>query len=156
SGTHLPFAQWGAAAGICAQGSSTDQRQAQRLTEAAAAIGTAQLDAYLSVFFSDEDKPRRQIVTAAIVRNEAELARRPGDEQVRLVALCEKRRAILARDRTRALLTIAIEVIDRYAAKKGRDGLLDYDDLIAHTRDMLKRVESTWVHYKLDLGIDHL
>jgi ATP-dependent helicase/nuclease subunit A len=155
-GTHLPFAQWAGVAGICAQGSSNDQRQGQRLTEAAAASGATRLDAYLSVFFSEEDKARKQIVTASIVRNEPELARRLSDEQARLVALCEKRRAILARDRTAALLTIAIEVIDRYAAKKDHDGLLDYDDLIAHTRNMLDRVESTWVHYKLDLGIDHL
>jgi ATP-dependent helicase/nuclease subunit A len=154
--THLPLTEWAAVAGICGQGSSNDQRQGQRLKEATDATGTARLDAYLSMFFSDEDKPRRQIITASIVKSEPELARRLADEQARLIALCEKRRAILARDRTGALLTIALEVIGRYAAKKDHGGLLDYDDLIAHTRDMLDRVESTWVHYKLDLGIDHL
>ena len=38
---------------------------------------------------------------------------------------------MLARDRTLALLAIAVEVIGRYAAKKDQRGLLDYDDLIA-------------------------
>ena len=55
-----------------------------------------------------------------------------------------------------ALLTLAIEVIERYRAEKNRRGLLDYDDLIARTRDLLERVDAAWVHYKLDLGIDHL
>ena len=55
-----------------------------------------------------------------------------------------------------ALLTIADEMIRRYAVEKDRRGLLDYDDLIARTRDLLTRVEASWVHYKLDLGIDHV
>ena len=47
-------------------------------------------------------------------------------------------------------------MIARYRAEKEARGLLDYDDLIAKTRDLLSRVSAAWVHYKLDLGIDHL
>ncbi|MEL6475765.1 MAG: double-strand break repair helicase AddA [Pseudomonadota bacterium] len=50
----------------------------------------------------------------------------------------------------RALLT-------RYAAAKTRRGLLDYDDLIALSRDLLTRGDmGAWVLYKLDQGIDHI
>ncbi|HMH63867.1 MAG TPA: double-strand break repair helicase AddA, partial [Bradyrhizobium sp.] len=35
-------------------------------------------------------------------------------------------------------------------------GLLDYDDLIDKTLTMLATVNPSWVHYKLDLGIDHV
>ena len=62
----------------------------------------------------------------------------------------------MIRDRTMALVTLAIEVIERYRDEKNRRGLLDYDDLIARTRDLLNSVDARWVHYKLDLGIDHL
>ena len=49
-----------------------------------------------------------------------------------------------------------MDVLDRYAAEKNRRGLLDYDDLIIRTRDLLANTEAAWVHYKLDLGIDHI
>ena len=62
----------------------------------------------------------------------------------------------MIRDRTMALMTLALEVIERYRDEKNRRGLLDYDDLIARTRDLLDNVDAAWVHYKLDLGIDHL
>jgi ATP-dependent helicase/nuclease subunit A len=118
--------------------------------------GTARLDAYLSVFLTDAGGPRKQLLTAGLAKSEPDLARSFNDEGVRVGVLCEKRRAAIARDRTMALLTLASEVLGRYAAEKTRRSLLDYDDLISHTRHMLDRVDSSWVHYKLDLGIDHL
>ena len=47
-------------------------------------------------------------------------------------------------------------MIARYRAEKERRGLLDYDDLIDKTLTMLATVNPSWVHYKLDLGIDHV
>ncbi len=44
----------------------------------------------------------------------------------------------------------------RYQSEKDRRGLLDYDDLIDKALDLLGRVDAAWVHYKLDLGIDHV
>src|SRR5205814_467217 len=51
---------------------------------------------------------------------------------------------------------IAEAVIARYQAEKDRRALLDYDDLIDKTLAMLEKVDSAWVHYKLDRGIDHV
>jgi len=77
-------------------------------------------------------------------------------EQERICALIERERALNARERTRALVTIAKEVIDRYQMEKERRALLDYDDLIDHTLALFKNVSAAWVLYKLDLGIDHI
>jgi len=41
-------------------------------------------------------------------------------------------------------------------AREAERGLLDYDDLIDKTLEMLDRVSSGWVHYKLDRGVDHV
>jgi ATP-dependent helicase/nuclease subunit A len=155
-GPHLPSRQWASAADICSRGSKNDQKQGQYLAQAFAASGAARIDAYFSVFLTDGFEPRKAVITAALTKSEPDLARQFADEQKRIHALCEKRRAILARDRTLALLALALDVVERYTAKKSREGLLDYDDLIARTRTMLERVESAWVHYKLDLGIDHV
>ncbi|MGN6747447.1 MAG: double-strand break repair helicase AddA, partial [Xanthobacteraceae bacterium] len=37
-----------------------------------------------------------------------------------------------------------------------RRGLVDYDDLIDKTLELLTNVDAAWVHYKLDFGVDHL
>ena len=47
-------------------------------------------------------------------------------------------------------------MLTRYQSEKARRGLLDYDDLIDKALSLLRNVDAAWVHYKLDLGIDHL
>src|SRR4029077_5367299 len=68
----------------------------------------------------------------------------------------ERRRAVTVRDRSQALLHIGTAVSAHYRREKEERGLLDYDDLIDKTLEMLGRVSSGWVHYKLDRGIDHV
>ena len=53
-------------------------------------------------------------------------------------------------------MTVAYEVVTRYAREKERRGLLDYDDLIDKALKLLANVDAAWVHFKLDLGIDHV
>src|SRR5204862_2791383 len=77
-------------------------------------------------------------------------------ETSRIGPLVERRRALVIRDRTRALLHIAMAAVANYRREKDERGLLDYDDLIDRTLAMLDRVSSGWVHYKLDRGIDHV
>src|SRR5262249_11120994 len=52
--------------------------------------------------------------------------------------------------------TIVNEILQRYEDEKKRRGLVDYDDLIDKTLELLGNVDAAWVHYKLDFGIDHL
>ena len=77
-------------------------------------------------------------------------------EQERVCALIARRRAVETRERTAALVTIAPRCIARYRAEKNRRGLLDYDDLIDKALHLLGEERAAWVHYKLDLGIDHV
>ena len=74
----------------------------------------------------------------------------------RIWTLIERRRAVAARDRTIALVTIAKAVLDRFGTEKSRRGLLDFEDQIDKTHELLSRVSAAWVHYKLDRGIDHV
>ena len=77
-------------------------------------------------------------------------------ENDRIGPLIERRRAVMTRDRTEALLQIATSAAANYRREKQERGLLDYDDLIDKTLAMLDRVTSGWVHYKLDRGVDHV
>jgi ATP-dependent helicase/nuclease subunit A len=155
-GPHLPSSEWASVSDFCATGSSNDKDQAKRFAAAAALTGNARLSPYFSVFFRQDGKERAALITKALAGQNPGFAQRLSDERTRIIALCEQRRAILSRDRTRALLTLSVEVINRYEAEKNRRSLLDYDDLIGRARDLLENTNAAWVHYKLDLGIDHI
>ncbi|MEE9313998.1 MAG: double-strand break repair helicase AddA [Rhizobiaceae bacterium] len=60
-------------------------------------------------------------------------------------------------EHTTPLLEVAEAIITRYRQAKRQQGLLDYDDLIARTANLLTEESARqWVLYKLDLGIDHI
>ncbi len=156
-GPLLPATEWAAVADICSSGSSQDQRQCRRLRDALTVFGAERLDGYLSVFITEDGAKRSSVMTAALRKKHPDLAERLCAEQDRLLPLVTCWHAARVRDRTAALLAIAVEVIARYRAEKDRSGLLDYDDLIDKTRALLDSGgAAAWVHYKLDLGIDHL
>jgi ATP-dependent helicase/nuclease subunit A len=155
-GPHLPRARWEAAAAVLETGSITDAKQALRLREALVLSGGAQVDEYLGVFLTAELTPRKTLVTRKISDGRPDLAKALQREGDRIGALLERRRAVAMRDRTRALLVIASGVAANYRREKLERGLLDYDDLIEKTLEMLDRVSSGWVHYKLDRGVDHV
>jgi ATP-dependent helicase/nuclease subunit A len=147
---------WPALIDALAQGSKTDGEQSQRLQTMRVSTGAERFAALLAVFCTADGAPKSSIVTKRVRDRHPALCARFAEEQRRICALLERRRAVIARTRTAALLTLAGAVIQRYCTEKETQGILDYDDLIAKTRDLLTRVSSAWVHYKLDLGIDHL
>src|SRR5438067_1902757 len=116
----------------------------------------ARTQSYLSVFLTAKGEPRNRVVTRTFANSHGELAARLQIEQSRVVGLAQRRRAVLARDRSAAALTFADAVVRRYRRAKDTRGLLDYADLIEKSVALLQNVEAAWVHYKLDLGIDHV
>ena len=154
-GPHLPRWHWTDAAMALEEGSTNDVEQAQRLRAAAAASGEERLHRYFKVFLSSKGL-RAKLITQGLAAQYPELSEQLTAEQQRMAGLIARRNAVICRDRTAALLAIAREVIARYEAEKDRRGLLDYDDLIDRTYRLLAEVDPSWVHYKLDLGLDHV
>jgi ATP-dependent helicase/nuclease subunit A len=154
TGPLIPSSEWPAIAAALARGNKNDCEQARRFAALSALAGANRLELYLEIFCTDEGNPRKSIVTKAI--KDARLVERLGEEQARVCAILERRNAVVCRDRSAALLTVADAVLNRYAAEKGRRGLLDYEDLIDKTLELLNNVDAAWVHYKLDLGVDHV
>ena len=156
-GPNLPRSRWQDIALVLETGSKTDQDQAARLRGALVFTGAAQVDEYLGVFLTEADRtPRKSVVTKKFCDNNPALGRLIESEARRILPLIERRRAVVARDRTEALLYIATAAAANYRREKRERGLLDYDDLIDKTLEMLDRVSSGWVHYKLDRGVDHV
>jgi ATP-dependent helicase/nuclease subunit A len=156
-GPNLPRSRWQDIALVLETGSKTDQDQAARLRGALVFTGAAQVDEYLGVFLTEADRtPRKSVVTKKFCDSNPAIGRLIEAEARRILPLIERRRAVVARDRTEALLHIATAAAANYRREKQERGLLDYDDLIDKTLEMLDRVSSGWVHYKLDRGVDHV
>jgi len=147
--------EWPTIAAALERGGKNDSDQGRRFGRLSSLSGSARLRTYLDIFCTTTDRaPRKSIVTQAI--EDTQLSNRLIAEQARVCALLERWRAVVCRDRSAALLTIVNEILQRYEDEKKRRGLVDYDDLIDKTLELLGNVDSAWVHYKLDFGIDHL
>ncbi|WP_246164294.1 double-strand break repair helicase AddA [Blastochloris sulfoviridis] len=150
---------WPALAALFTAGGVKDQQLAGYLDAAAAAEnGEAALASYLRVFLTDKDEPRSDKVfpSKRIRDGHPAFAQALTAERDRLVALLDRRRAAVASERSAALLVLAAAVIARYEAAKARRALLDFEDMVTRTRDLLHTVGASWVLYKLDRGIDHV
>jgi ATP-dependent helicase/nuclease subunit A len=156
SRSQIPEAEWPALIEILDSGSASDKKHIAMLEAARTASGRERIENYLRVFCTAELEPRKNIVTRKIGDSHPDWLARLMSEQDRVCKLLERERAVRARERTRALITIAAEVIARYAREKERRALLDYDDLIDKTLELFGRASAAWVLYKLDLGIDHV
>jgi ATP-dependent helicase/nuclease subunit A len=152
----IPAAEWPSLIEALETGSTNDKKHIAALHAARTSFGREKIDNYLKVFCTATLEPRKNVVTSTIAKNHPDWLARLVAEQDRVCKLLARERAIAARDRTSALITIAAEVIARYAAEKDRRALLDYDDLIDKTIEIFSRSSAAWVLYKLDLGIDHV
>jgi ATP-dependent helicase/nuclease subunit A len=155
-GPILPLSEWRAIAALCLTSSARDQEQGERLALASRLSGREQVETYLKVFLDTKFQPRANLLTQSFAKKQPALGQRLIDEQNRVLPLREVRNAILCRNRSAALMTVASEALERYGREKQRRGQVDYEDLIDKALDLLRNTDAQWVHYKLDLGIDHL
>lgn len=159
-GSIIAAGEWTAIAAALAQGLKTDCEQSERFGALATTPHDERINTYLAIFCGAEPdyKPRapERIVTRIIRQGHPALFERLIAEQERVCKLLDRRRAIVSRDRTAALITIADAVLVRYQREKDRRGLLDYSDLIDKTLALFESVSAAWVLYKLDLGVDHI
>ncbi|MGD9919883.1 MAG: double-strand break repair helicase AddA [Pseudorhodoplanes sp.] len=150
------IACWNELSATLTAGGKSYVERASALASALNSSRGTQFDAYVQIFCTGKLEPRKNLVSKALRNNDPGCAEQLEHEQERVCALLSKLRAVECRDRTRALITVAHEVIVRYRRDKARRGLLDYDDLIDRTLALFGRTSAAWVLYKLDLGINHL
>ncbi len=75
-----------------------------------------------------------------------------------ILALEDQIKAAHLVELTHAILTLSVAVQDHYKHQKDARGLLDYNDLILKTYDLLQYAKDAvpWILYKLDGGLDHI
>jgi ATP-dependent helicase/nuclease subunit A len=156
-------------------GAPLDRVEARRLIERLAASGTqdagaaarlapfaesddpdARYESWIDFFFTGRDL-RKSFVTKKIRDAVAGLAEMLDAEGVRLIALVDRVRTADVFEASVAMLRLADGAIAAYEKLKVQRGVLDFEDLIVRTANLLARSDAgRWVHYKLDRGIEHI
>ena len=116
-------------------------------------------DEYLCAFFTaDGAGPQRvRLVTAALARELPHVLAAIQTEAERLQAIRQRRCAAEIYAATAAIARLGAAMLEEYERYKTSRALLDYDDLILKTRDLLRRPGiAPWVLFKLDGGLDHI
>lgn len=150
-----------AVAGLAA-GSGADQSRAAEIGAWLAADTTqrmAALDGYTAVFLTQggHGTVRKTLATKPVREADPALEDILTAEAERLVGLRDTLRKADLYQSNCALVRLAAELVARYEARKAASGRLDFDDLIAYTRALLRGDgAAAWVLFKLDGGIDHV
>ena len=141
-------------------GTQADSQRATTLrTMAAAAAAKDAEGAYVAgraLYLTQNGTKVAKLITATPAKRFPAAQTALSAEQERYARTVEKLAAVATVSRTQALLLLVDAVILRYEARKAARGKLDFDDLIARTRQLLDEGRASWVLYKLDSGIDHV
>lgn len=152
AGTDRPALQHVAKA--LASGGAKDQTMAAGL---ATFLETGDIDIFRTAVLTNDGTVRKGIPSKKLAEADSSLRALIEAEGDRLISLDDQLKSLQIAERSGWLVELGAALIRRYDAAKSRRGLLDYDDLILLTRDLLGRPGiAEWVLYKLDEGIDHL
>ncbi|MGE0120606.1 MAG: double-strand break repair helicase AddA [Dongiaceae bacterium] len=141
-------------------GTTTDRERAaaiQSWLAAAVSDRVATFETYGQAFLTDKGEIRARLVTKKVAQANPDVEAILQAEAMRLADLRERCNAATIATATAALLRLGAEMLASYAARKRQRALLDYEDLVLKTRDLLRRPGvAPWVLFKLDGGLDHI
>ncbi len=146
---------------------TTDRPKAQGLQQwldAGKEQRVQEFERYLQVYFTIAGDLRKTMATRTILMIMPDCADILMAEAERLRGIREQVKVMDCALLTRDLFTLGQNIINEYQLFKEKSGVLDFDDLIARTLDLLAgrtgRLKpenaAPWVMYKLDQGLDHI
>jgi len=112
---------------------------------------------YCEIFFTREGPPRARLLSKAVA-TVTPTALICLEAEARRLEIVRARCAAAALFETTAAVThLAIAMLRSYERHKRAQAVLDYEDLIAHSVELLERPGvAIWVLFKLDGGLDHI
>jgi ATP-dependent helicase/nuclease subunit A len=115
-------------------------------------------DSWRAIFLTQKDEIRdaKNLATQKVQKTDGEALAILQREAARCVAQLERLRAVALHRASAAMLRLGARLMALYDAGKRAHGLLDYDDLIFRSLDLLEDVDASWVRFKLDGGVDHV
>ncbi len=154
----MPAADLRRACRALAAGSDSDVERGQEiqclLDET---VSAERIERWYDVFLTTTDRAaRKRLATAKAAKVDAEVGAILEREAVRCLGHLERSRALALHRGSAAVLRLGSRLVRLYDEAKRARGLLDYDDLIFRSLDLLEDVDAAWVRFKLDGGIDHV
>ena len=146
---------------LAASEQKTNQQRGHDLGQFIAAMEKHQLPqawaALSQVFLTSEGLARKSLVTKTYAEEQPKLAADLVRWSEQFDEVMAQYRASFAYQMTHALYVFAENLIRDYAAMKDQRGVLDYDDLISCTNQMLSQKRAAaWVLFKIDNGLEHI
>lgn len=140
------------------EGGSTNEGNAAALqTWLTAKTESAQIEALKSLFTTKQNELRAKLCTNAVQNNAPALADQLYNAQDQFYQSYTNYEMISLAEATASLLHLADQITCHYQALKRQRAALDFQDLINHTAILLtSRVDTAWVLYKLDRGLEHI
>jgi ATP-dependent helicase/nuclease subunit A len=155
----IPEEDWPTlATALQACGQDTMTKLGAGFAAAALAPQAGRRGAYRKLFLTEKGEPRSagKFLTKPFCVACPDLADVLQGELGRIGGLLERRKVAACFERTAALMTLAVALLETYERRKRRIAALDFDDLVTKTLELLRRAGAEWVLYKLDRGIDHI
>ncbi|MAH83879.1 MAG: double-strand break repair helicase AddA [Rhodospirillaceae bacterium TMED8] len=151
------------AADILRSGTKTDMERGEKLSawlsDNEKSRAFTLLEKYFPIFLTQRNQPRsaRGLMTQTLARVHPQALDLLLIEQSRIFAVTQKLKSSQVAENTQALLTVGATLLGAYGRLKSERAMVDYDDLIFHAAALLGTLEDvSWVHFKLDGGIDHI
>ncbi|MBH69153.1 MAG: double-strand break repair helicase AddA [Rhodospirillaceae bacterium] len=112
---------------------------------------------YKSVFLTTSGEVRANLATKKVVEHDPAVLDILQTEADRLADLESSRRRLDLALRSESLVVLVKNILKFYEQNKINNSIIDYDDLILITRDLLQKPGiAPWVLFKLDGGVDHV
>ncbi|MGV6802234.1 MAG: double-strand break repair helicase AddA [bacterium] len=141
-----------------AQSNATGKKHAILLQEALNASTPEQRVAPLiSYIFTTQGTRRKSLVSKKLSKELPEAMLSTLHELAdRCEAVLDKQKAFRVYKITTAFHLLAYSIYGMFTEHNRKQGVLNFDDLIKLTTSLFRRVDTSWVMYKIDQGIDHI
>jgi ATP-dependent helicase/nuclease subunit A len=149
-----------AAKALTDSGATTDRKRGAavlRWLTAAPEMRAAEFEDYCRQYLTDKGTMRDRLITAGAASANPGASEILLAEAMRVADLRDRCNAAIIANATGALLRLGVEMLNSYRRHKASRSLLDYDDLVLATRELLRKEDvAPWVLFKLDGGLDHI
>lgn len=134
-----------------------DTRLKASLEAAKGATGEARASHFKTMFCTDKHEPRKRIGSKALERAVPGLYAALETARDRFVSFDLRLAQLRVAEASGALLALADAIMSGYERRKRAAAVLDYDDLIVKTQNLLSSAgAAAWVLFKIDGGIEHI
>ena len=145
---------------IMRTGGINDQARANKLEKFLEASNELQMmlwSDYVYCFLTQTDSLIKSLAAKKIYNEHPEFCNLLENEQQRVYRFNQYFKQIKVIHLTKAFITLSYYIHQVYLQLKQQNNVLDYDDLISLSSELLENGEySDWIRYKLDGEIDHL